>query len=78
MPITPAGLAAAITAEQGAAANPTIQNDANMKLATAIINYLVANTVVTATIEPGTIITTGSPTTQAGPAAPVPLTGTID
>jgi len=71
MALSAAGLAAAITAEQGAPASPegiAIQNDANLKLATAIVNYIVANaTVVVASVTGVT----------AGGAASGPGTGTI-
>jgi len=63
MAMTAAGLAAAITAEQGPATDTTIQNDANLKLATAIINYITAN----AEVNPGIpVSTTGGPTAQSG------------
>jgi len=65
MAITPAGLAAAITAEQGAATNTTIQDEENLKLATAIVNYLIANaqvTVATPGVSPGAAVAAGSGT----------------
>lgn len=81
MALSAAGLAAAITSAQGVAtgspASATIQSAANMALATAIVDYLIANTVVSATIPPSAIATAGGPTSQVGPPAPVPLTGTI-
>jgi len=65
--ITAAGLAAAITAEQGPAQDTDIQDAENLKLATAIINYLVANTVVSVNVS-----TTGTAAAQTGSG-----TGTI-
>jgi molybdopterin biosynthesis enzyme MoaB len=54
MTLTAAGLAAAMKAEQGASQDETIQDEANLKVATAIINYLVANTVVSVIVTGGT------------------------
>lgn len=64
MTLTAAGLAAAMKSEQGASQDETIQDDANLKIATAIINYLVANTVVAVTVavDPGTHAGTGTGT----------------
>lgn len=67
MALTPAGLAAAIKAEQGASQDEAIQDAANLKLATAIINYLKDNAQVSVTVT-----TSGGPTNQAGSG-----TGTI-
>ncbi len=72
MALTASGLAAAITTAQGPAEDTSVQNDANMKLATGIIGYLIANAVV----EPGIpVATAGSPSAQTG-ATTGP--GTID
>lgn len=49
MTLTAAGLAAAITAQQGAAQDTDLQNEANLALATAIINYITTNAVVVGT-----------------------------
>ena len=56
MTLTAAGLAAAITAQQGAAQDTTIQYAANLALATAIINYITTNGVVTGTAGPDPIV----------------------
>lgn len=53
MAITAAGMAAAITAAQGAAPTPegvVIQNDANLKIATGIVDYLKASALVTGSV----------------------------
>lgn len=62
MALTAAGLAAALTTQQGTSQDPALQNDANLDLATAIINYLKANTVVSVNVavDPGTHIGTGT------------------
>lgn len=44
----------ALTAEYGAPTDATQQKKMADALATAIVNYLVANTVVTVTVDPGT------------------------
>lgn len=67
MTLSAAGLATAITNAQGPAQNTAIQNAENLKLATAIISYLVSNTVVSVTVA-----TTGTATAQTGTG-----TGTI-
>ena len=77
MSLSASGLADAITAAQGPAEDPAKQQSANMAIATGIINYLLANTTVTVTIPAAAIATTGGPTNQVGPAAPVPITGNI-
>lgn len=67
MPLSAAGLAAAITAEQGPAQDTSIQDAENLKLATAIVTYLTANALVSVTVA-----TTGGPASQTGSG-----TGTI-
>jgi hypothetical protein len=64
MALTAAGLAAALTSEQGASQDAAIQDAANLDLATAIINYLKANTVVSVNVavDPGSHIGTGTGT----------------
>jgi hypothetical protein len=57
--------------------NQTKLADAISECAIEIVAHLVSNGVISVTITPGTIVTAGSPTTQTGPAVPVPLTGTI-
>lgn len=42
-----------------------------------IFDAIVASGVITVTVPASSIVTTGSAATQTGPAAPVPLTGTI-
>lgn len=75
MALSASGLAAAITAAQGAAEDPAIQDEANLKLATAIVNYITANAEVT--VQPGiAVATTGGPAAQTG-ATTSPGTGTI-
>lgn len=63
MALTAAGLKAAIVAQLGSADDAAKRDAFALALATAIINYLTANALVTVT-------TTGSATTQSG-------TGTI-
>ena len=77
MTLSASGLASAITNAQGPAQDTGLQNSANMKLANAIISYLVANSVITVTIQPSSIVTVGTAATQTGPAAPLPVTGTL-
>lgn len=74
MPMTPAAMAAAITAAQGPAEDPSIQDAANLKLATGIINHIEAAALVSVT----TAMTTGSVTTGPGAGGVVtgPATGT--
>ncbi len=57
-------LSAALASEQGVSQDTTIQDAANLDLATAIINYLKANTVVSVNVavDPGTHIGTGTGT----------------
>lgn len=77
MSLSASGLANAITAEQGTAEDAAKQTDANLKLATAIVNYLIANGVINSTIPPSAINTAGGPAAQVGPPSPVSITGTI-
>lgn len=78
MALSASGLAAAITAQQGTATDdPATQDQANLNLATAIVDYLTANATITVTLPSGAVATTGGPTSQVGPPAPVSLSGTI-
>lgn len=77
MTLTVAGLKAALASAQGPSQDSSIQDSANQALAQAIITYLQSNAVTSVTIPPSAIVTNGSATTQAGPPAPVPLTGTL-
>lgn len=63
MPATAQGLANAITAAQGPAENTTIQNDANLKLATGIMGYFLSVVKVATGIP---VATAGGPTNQVG------------
>lgn len=67
MTLTAAGLAAAITAQQGPAQDMTIQDDENLKLATALITYITANAVVNATVA---VTSVSGVTTGAGVSGP--------
>lgn len=62
MVMTAAGLAAAMKTAQGNAQDQTLQDDANLDLATAIIGYIQGNAVVTVTVavDPGTHSGTGT------------------
>lgn len=71
MSFTAQGMADAITAAQGPAEVPAMQSAANLKMATGIVNYIESN--LQFIIPSGAIVTTGSPATQTGPAAPVML-----
>lgn len=77
MALDAAGLAAAITSEQGPAGNTGIQDDANLKMATAIVNYFKAHAEIACTIPPASINTAGSPAAQVGPPSPVSISGTL-
>lgn len=77
MSLDPSALASAISAEQGPAEDPAIQDAANMKLATAIVNYFVANAQISCTIPPAAINTAGGPAAQVGPPSPVSISGTL-
>jgi hypothetical protein len=71
MAMSAAGLKAAIVAELGPAEDTAKLEDFAEKLATAIVDYIVAN--ATATLPAASVVTTGSAATQTGPAAPVLL-----
>ncbi len=75
MALSPAGLAAAIKAEQGPAEDEAIQDAYNLKLATAIVDYITANAVVT--VDPGIPVTTAGPPTSHTGATTAPGSGTI-
>lgn len=54
------------------ALNPTMPDTAHWQtICQTIYQHLLTD--IQITIEPGTIVTVGSPTTQTGPAAPVPI-----
>lgn len=69
--------AAAITAAQGAATNPAIQNAANLAIATGIANWLNNHLSISSTIPATSINTSGGPAAQVGPPAPVTITGSV-
>lgn len=71
MTMTAADLAQYMTNAQGPAQDTAKQNDANLKMATGIVDFLKDK--LTVTLNTGTVVTTGSSTTQTGPAAPVVL-----
>lgn len=71
MSFTAAGMAAAITQAQGPAEDTAKQDDANLKIATGVVQYIKDN--LQFLIPSGAIATTGGPTAQVGPAAPVPI-----
>lgn len=80
MAITNAGLSAKIVAKLGAAegeAGTAKQKAFADALAGAIVEYFKDNAVVSATIPPLSIATTGSAAAQSGPAAPVSISGTL-
>ena len=52
-PMTASGLADAITAAQGTAADPSVQAEANLALATAIVEYIQANAEVVGEVTSG-------------------------
>ena len=75
MGMSGSGLKSAI---QSAVPIPSGFDDTKMTaICNAIINYIVQNAAVSATIPASSIVTVGSPSTQTGPAAPVGISGTI-
>lgn len=71
MSFTASGMAAAITTAQGPAQDTTIQDDANLKIATGVVNYIKTN--LQFLIPSGAIDTVGGPAAQVGPSAPVDI-----
>lgn len=71
MSFTAQGMADAITEAQGPAQDPSIQAEANLKMATGIVAYIQSS--LQFVIPAESIATVGGPAAQSGPASPVLL-----
>ena len=54
-----------------------IANNLSTQMAQQITEWITSGALVTVIVPPGVIATVGSPSAQAGPVAPVPITGTV-